>query len=72
MLRVRGSSPFLQHLFAEDLGRCFPAEAFTGRIVEAIADLFYILIRHRANITFAGKPAPGPPVGILDGAFLPG
>ena len=71
-LKVGWSSQFLHHLFAEHLGRCFPAEAFSRRIVEAIAYLFQVLIRHCADVTLARKPASGAPVGVLDRALLPG
>ena len=44
--KVWCSSHFLHHLFAEHLGGCFPAQAFSGRVVEPVTDLFHVLIRH--------------------------
>ena len=71
-IRLGRSSHFLQHLFAEDLRWRFPTEAFARCVVEAVTDLFYVLIRHRSDVAFAWKPASGAAVGVLDGAFLPG
>ncbi len=36
---VGASTDFLHHLFAEDLGRGSPSEAFAGRVVELVAAL---------------------------------
>lgn len=71
-LRVGRSSHFLHHLFAEHLGGCLPAEAFSRRVVEAITDLFHVLIRHRSDVPLAREPASGAPVGVFNGPFLPG
>jgi hypothetical protein len=46
VLRVGVSAHFLQHLFEEHLGGCLPSKAFPGRVVEAVTDLFHVLICH--------------------------
>lgn len=42
---MRASSQFLYHLLAEQLCGCFPTEAFAPRVVEAITNLFHVVIR---------------------------
>ena len=66
------SSHFLQYLFAENLGWCFPSNALARRIVEAIIDNLHIVICALADVAFAGQPPSYASVRVLDCAFLPG
>jgi hypothetical protein len=52
--RVGASSDFLHHLFAEDLGRGSPSEAFAGRVVELVAESLSWQRRHAALEAIGG------------------
>ena len=69
---VGASTDFLHHLFAEDLGRGSPSEAFAGRVVELVAELLQLELCHGSDVTLPWKPSAEPPVCVLDSAFLPG
>ena len=49
-----GGLPHLgQHPFSEDLCGGLPAEAFSGRIVELIAELLQFMVRHLRDVSRA-------------------
>lgn len=70
--RVGAATGFFHHLFAKHLGQGLPAEAFSRRVVELVADLLQLRVSHRCDVARAWQPPADAPVRVLDGAFLPG
>ena len=69
--RVGGSAHLFHHLFPEDLGGCLPAEAFSGRAVEAVTDHLHVMISECRDVALPRQPSSGAAIGVFDSAFLP-
>jgi len=68
---VGGSLHLLQHLFTEDLCGGLPSKAFLGVLLRRSLMSLISRICEFSDVTLAWQPPSGPPVGVLDGAFLP-
>jgi hypothetical protein len=69
--RVGALAHFLKHFSRKIPSRVFHPKHFRGRVIEAVAYLFDVMIRHHPDVALAGQPSACASVGILHRPFLP-